>query len=180
MKTFRKPSRLNRALAATLALLVGLGPVATPTYAALTALADEPLNVKNSSKPNIVLTIDDSTSMLFDFLPDTVIDRYCRDGTGSMNSICGAPGYQGDFSAFGFGKDVTPGYIFQQYNYPFTTFATQDTTHADVVVLRRRRPGLRLRHFDSALLAGRRRRHESRHPGVPDAPPCIPTRPTRR
>ena len=133
MKTFRKPSLFRQALAAALAILVGLGPVATPAYAALTALSDEPLNVKNSSKPNIVLTIDDSTSMLFDFLPDTVIDRYCRDGTGSMSSVCGVPGYQGDFSAFGFGKDVTPGYIFQQYNYPFTTFSSHDNTSPSVV-----------------------------------------------
>jgi type IV pilus assembly protein PilY1 len=130
MKTFRKPSRFNRILAMSLAFFVGLGPVATPAYAALTALADEPINVKNSSKPNIVMTIDDSTSMLFDFLPDYVIDKYCRDGTGSMNSICGVGGSSGDFSTFGFGKDITPGYIFQQYNYPFTTFSDKDATVA--------------------------------------------------
>ncbi len=128
MRTVRKPSRFNRIVAASLSLLVGLGPVATPTYAALTALADEPLNVKNSSKPNIVMTIDDSTSMLNDFLPDDVIGIYCRDGMGSMNSICGSGGASGDFSLFGYGKDVTPGYIFQQYNRPYTSFATQDST----------------------------------------------------
>ena len=135
MKTFRKPSRIHRLLAASLSLLVGLGPVVTPSYAALTALSDEPLNVKNSSKPNIVLTIDDSTSMLFDFLPDSVIDVYCRDGMGSMNSICGSPGYAGDFTIppFNFGKDLTPGYIFQQYNFPFTTFATHDNSTPSVV-----------------------------------------------
>ncbi|MDQ6619934.1 MAG: hypothetical protein M3Z31_09590, partial [Pseudomonadota bacterium] len=56
-------SRCHRWLAALLSFVIGLGPLATPSYAALTALADEPLNVRNASKPNIVLTIDDSTSM---------------------------------------------------------------------------------------------------------------------
>jgi type IV pilus assembly protein PilY1 len=133
MKPFGRTGRPRRVIAAFLAFLLGLGPVATPAYAGLTALADEPLNVKNSSKPNIVLTIDDSTSMLFDFLPDSVIDRYCRDGMGSMNSICGVPGYSGDFSTYGLGKDITPGYIFQQYSYPFTTFASHDNTTPSVV-----------------------------------------------
>jgi len=61
------PPLLRRWLAGVLAVMLGLGPLA-PAYAALTPLADEPLAVKNSAKPNIVLTVDDSTSMLFDFL----------------------------------------------------------------------------------------------------------------
>src|SRR5664279_5901255 len=65
-------SLLRRWLAGLLALMIGLGPLATPAYAALTPLADEPLNIKNQAKPNIVLTVDDSTSMLYDFLPDYV------------------------------------------------------------------------------------------------------------
>ena len=59
---------LRRSLASVLAVLIGLGPLATPGYAAITQLADEPLNVKNQAKPNVVLTVDDSTSMLYDFL----------------------------------------------------------------------------------------------------------------
>ena len=76
--------RTRRLLASLLSLLIGLGPLATPGYAQ-TKLADEPLNVKNSSKPNIVMTIDDSTSMLFDYLPDYVIDAYCRDSNGIIS-----------------------------------------------------------------------------------------------
>src|SRR5512141_3397710 len=93
----------RRWLATLMALLTGLGPIATPSYAALTKLADEPLNVKNSAKPNIVLTADDSTSMLFDFLPDYIIgtfdssgkvlkDTFCRDATGKMSARCGQEG----------------------------------------------------------------------------------------
>ena len=35
----------RRWLSGVLAVMIGLGPLATPTYAALTLLADEPLNV---------------------------------------------------------------------------------------------------------------------------------------
>ena len=91
----------RRWLAGVLAVLIGLGPLATPAYSALTALADEPLNVKNSAKPNIVLTVDDSTSMLFDFLPDYVVSSYCRGGTGSMTSACGNVGAVGRYTVVG-------------------------------------------------------------------------------
>jgi hypothetical protein len=71
-----QPARIpqyRRLLAGVLAGLLGLGPLATPSYAALTSLADQPLNAQSQAKPNIVLTVDDSTSMLFDFLPDSVV-----------------------------------------------------------------------------------------------------------
>src|SRR5665213_2545077 len=151
MTTFRKPSRLNRILAASLAFFVGLGPVATPTYAALTALADEPINVKNSSKPNIVMTIDDSTSMFYDFLPDyvvgtvayvktdptctvgcvyvkTVTDAFCRGATGAMNTACGYndfPTNSGDG-----GQYVSPQYIWEQPSYPYPKY--NDGSKADI------------------------------------------------
>jgi hypothetical protein len=114
--------RCKRWLAAVLAVLIGLGPLATPAYAAVTALADQPLNVQNGSKSNILLTVDDSTSMLFDFLPDTVIGKYCRDITGSMNANCGDPGQNIDITSLSRGKYVTPGYIFQQYGVPFVGY----------------------------------------------------------
>src|SRR5665213_283756 len=146
MTTFRKPSRLNRILAASLAFFVGLGPVATPRYAALTALADEPINVKNSSKPNIVMTIDDSTSMFYDFLPDyvvgtvtyvknadgsyakTVTDTFCRGATGAMNTACGYndfPTNSGDG-----GQYVSPQYIWEQPSYPYPKY--NDGSKADI------------------------------------------------
>ena len=51
----------RRWISGVLAVLIGLGPLATPTYAALTQLADEPINVQNKAQPNIMLTVDDST-----------------------------------------------------------------------------------------------------------------------
>src|SRR5665213_254563 len=146
MTTFRKPSRLNRILAASLAFFVGLGPVATPTYAALTALADEPINVKNSSKPNIVMTIDDSTSMFYDFLPDyvvgtvayvkvdptcsttpdtcayvkTVTDTFCRGATGAMNTACGYN--DSSYNSVDGGQYVSPQYIWEQPSYPYPKY----------------------------------------------------------
>src|SRR5512132_1611619 len=117
------PSLFKRVLASMLVLLIGLGPLATPAYAALTPLADQPLNVKNASKPNIVLTVDDSTSMLFDFLPDYVVNAYCRDGSGKMAAICGQGGMANDFSLFGYGKFMSPGYISQQWKIPYASYS---------------------------------------------------------
>src|ERR1700736_4985338 len=95
MATMTQPAHIpqyRRWLAGVLAGLLGLGPLATPSYAALTLLADQPLNAQNQAKPNVMLTVDDSTSMLFDYLPDTVIDTYCRGMTGKMEANCGTPG----------------------------------------------------------------------------------------
>ena len=112
----------RRWLAALLALLIGLGPLATPAYAALTPLADEPLNIKNQAKPNIVLTVDDSTSMLYDFLPDYVVSRYCRDGRGAMNAPCGYGGSPANAGSGG--QYVSPQYIWEQPKAPFPMYAT--------------------------------------------------------
>ncbi|HEV8259055.1 MAG TPA: PilC/PilY family type IV pilus protein [Casimicrobiaceae bacterium] len=121
---------VRRWLAGVLAAQLGLGPLATPAYAALTPLADEPLAVKNSAKPNIVLTVDDSTSMLFDFLPDYVVSAYCRGGTGAMTAACGNVGAANDFTLVGGGKYFSPGYTYQQYTYPYSKFTGAGTYDA--------------------------------------------------
>ena len=69
------PPLVRRWLAACFRCCWASGPLATPAYAGLTPLADEPINIKNQAKPNIILTVDDSTSMLYDFLPDYVVSR---------------------------------------------------------------------------------------------------------
>src|SRR5712691_8985484 len=126
MATMTQAARIpqyRRWLAGVLAGILGLGPLATPSYAALTLLANQPLNAQNQAKPNIVLTVDDSTSMLFDYLPDTVVQRkYCRDITGNANALCGDFGSNVDISAQNRGKYITPGYIFQQYGIPFGAY----------------------------------------------------------
>ncbi len=71
-----------------------------------------------------MLTVDDSTSMLFDFLPDYVIGLYCRDGTGKMNALCGSFDSNFDLSAINHGRYRTAGYIFQQYGFPYPAFDT--------------------------------------------------------
>src|ERR1700682_5296543 len=103
-----------RWLAGVLAVILGLGPLASPSYAALTLLADQPLNAQNQAKPNIVLTVDDSSSMLFDYLPDSVIEQNCRGMTGIKNANCGFAGQNT------VGRYVTPGHTFQQYGMPFS------------------------------------------------------------
>jgi len=126
MSKQEKRMQWRRCLAAALAVMVGLGPMATPTYAALTLLADQPLSVQNQAKPNIMLTVDDSTSMLYDFLPDSAISKYCRDITGNMNASCGRIDTNTDLSLIGHGKYVTPGYIYEQYGFPFPAYASFD------------------------------------------------------
>lgn len=114
------PQPWQRAISALLAFLVGLGPLGTPAYAALTDLADEPVAFVPQAPPNIVMTVDDSTSMLSDFLPDyviravpnTAVPGFCRDATGAMNVACG----------FG-GSAKSPEHIWQQNNIPFPTYA---------------------------------------------------------
>jgi type IV pilus assembly protein PilY1 len=112
----------KRWLAGSLAVFVGLGPLATPGYAALTALGDQPLSVQNQAKPNIMLTVDDSTSMLYDFLPDDAINKYCRDITGNMNAACGKLDLNFDLTLIGHGKYQTGGYIYEQFGLPFPAY----------------------------------------------------------
>ena len=114
------PSPFRRWLAALLSLLMGLGPIATPAYGAITLLADQPLNITIQAKPNIVLTVDDSTSMLFDFLPDYIVNSYCRDGTGKMNAPCGFSGAPVDAGSGG--KYISVQYIWEQANFPFPAY----------------------------------------------------------
>ncbi len=106
----------QRILAASLAWLVGFGPMTPSAFAALTKLADEPLNVKNSAEPNIVLTLDDSTSMLSDFLPELVVDNYCRDGNGVLQAACG----RRPASA----ADDYPAFIYHQNGVPYNAYDT--------------------------------------------------------
>ena len=121
--TILTPSPIwRRWLAGVLAVLVGLGPLATPGYAALTALGDQPLSVQNQAKPNIMLTVDDSTSMLYDFLPDDAVSKYCRDITGNMNAACGKLDLNFDLTLIGHGKYQTGGYIYEQYGMPFPAY----------------------------------------------------------
>ncbi|MBA3777282.1 MAG: hypothetical protein H0X11_12740, partial [Betaproteobacteria bacterium] len=117
-----RPSPFRRFVASALAFVMAVGPLASPGYAALTNLADEPLNIKTLAKPNIVLTVDDSTSMLFDYLPDYIIGAYCRDGSGRMSALCGDPGDARDLTLAGAGRYRSPGYIFQQFNAPYASF----------------------------------------------------------
>ena len=120
-------SRYRRWLAGVLAALIGLGPLLTPAYAQVTPLADSPFGAQVKAKPNLMLTVDDSSSMLYDFLPDSVIgtpsglNNYCRDITGRMNAQCGLfdialePGP-------GHGRDVSPGYAYEQFGFPYPAY----------------------------------------------------------
>jgi hypothetical protein len=97
MKT-QRPHFAARALSGVLAFLVGFGPISPLAFAATTPLADGPINVNNQAKPNVLFTIDDSTSMHLNFLPDYLVmdsgtnaaTSYCRGATGLAN--CGSVG----------------------------------------------------------------------------------------
>ena len=98
MKTLRPQPPARRALASLLAFLIAFGPISPMVAYAATPLADGPINVSIKAKPNIVFTLDDSTSMQLDFLPDYVVvnsltnaaTTYCRSTTGLQ--ACGSTG----------------------------------------------------------------------------------------
>ena len=98
MKTLRPEPLARRALAGTMAFLIAFGPIAPMAAYAATPLAEAPINVSIKAKPNIVFTLDDSTSMQLDFLPDYVVinslnnalTNYCRSATGL--GACGSAG----------------------------------------------------------------------------------------
>jgi type IV pilus assembly protein PilY1 len=121
----------RRWLSALLAVLIGFGPLLTPAYAAgLIPLANEPIGIQNSAPPNIVLTIDDSSSMLSDWLPEAVAaddftpNPHCRGGLGAMGSVCGSIGGANDYTAFAgaTNKYFSPGWTAQQFNYPYSKY----------------------------------------------------------
>ncbi len=121
----------RRWLAALLAVLIGFGPLLTPAYAAgLIPLANEPIGIQNSAPPNIVLTIDDSSSMLADWLPEAVAaddytpNLHCRGPLGAMGSACGSIGGANDYSSFAgaTNKYFSPGWTAQQFNYPYSKY----------------------------------------------------------
>jgi type IV pilus assembly protein PilY1 len=117
----------RRAIAAFLSLLLGLGPLSSPAYAAVTLLADDPIAFVPKAPPNVVLTVDDSTSMLSDFLPDyviravpnTAVPGFCRDTNGAMNVACGF-----------IGNVSTPEHIYHQGSIPFPNYADGNPPNA--------------------------------------------------
>src|SRR5271157_2044538 len=125
------PQPYRRGLAALLSVLLGCGPLLTPAYAAgLIPLANEPIGIQNNAPPAIVLTIDDSSSMLSDWLPEAVAaddfdpNLNCRGALGSMTSTCGSIGGANDFSSFAgaTNKYFSPGWTAQQFSYPYPQY----------------------------------------------------------
>ena len=113
-----RPHPVRRALAGLMALLIGFGPLTPMALAAETPLADGPINVSIKAKPNIVFTLDDSTSMNLDFLPDYVVvdsltnnyTNYCRSNSGLTN--CGNKG-----------STTMPQYVYAEWGMPTGTGA---------------------------------------------------------
>lgn len=113
--------RWHRVLSVFLAFDLVIAPIA-PALAQITPLADEPIGFTPLAPPNLMLTVDDSTSMLADYLPDYVIGSvpgssplmggFCRDATGTMSVACG---FAGDWGS--------PGYIYTAPNVPFGSTA---------------------------------------------------------
>lgn len=119
------PPLWRRALATFMALLLAAGPLSSPAYAAATLLADEPIAFVPRAEPNVVMTVDDSTSMLSDFLPDYIIGTipgggspgFCRDSNGAMNKECGF-----------IGSPTSPPHIYHESSVPFPAYAAGYTT----------------------------------------------------
>ena len=114
----------RRLLAGVMAFLIGFGPMTPMAYAATTKLADGPINVSIKAKPNIVFTLDDSTSMNLDFLPDYVVvnsltnaaTSYCRSATGL--TACGSVG-SASLPQYTFGEWLPAAVLGAPPNFPF-------------------------------------------------------------
>src|SRR5687768_6284530 len=63
----------RRVVASTVAYTLAVGQIAPSTYAASTDISDIPLAVKNQVAPNIMMTLDDSGSMQWEFLPEDLM-----------------------------------------------------------------------------------------------------------
>ena len=93
-----RPRLARRLLSGLMAFLIGFGPMTPLAWAAATPLADGPININNRSHPNVLFTLDDSTSMQLEFLPDHVVlnaldnsaTAFCRSNTGMQG--CGNTG----------------------------------------------------------------------------------------
>ena len=68
-----RPRLARRLLSGLMAFLIGFGPMTPLAWAATTPLADGPININNRSHPNVLYTLDDSTSMQLEFLPDYIV-----------------------------------------------------------------------------------------------------------
>lgn len=115
----------RRGLALVLTLLIALPP-ASPAFAQRRSatddgLANEPIGAKIAAKPNVMMTVDDSGSMNWDFLPDQIVGslgsilnggKYCRDASGAMNENCGN------------GASVTAYKMYTQAGYPVSGAST--------------------------------------------------------
>src|SRR5215218_3351241 len=60
----------RKAVASIVAYALAFGQIAPAAYAASTDISDIPLAVKNQVAPNIMMTLDDSGSMQWEFLPE--------------------------------------------------------------------------------------------------------------
>ncbi|HVF64424.1 MAG TPA: PilC/PilY family type IV pilus protein [Casimicrobiaceae bacterium] len=131
-----RPQSWKRTLATLLSLQIALSPL-EPAFAQLTKLADEPIGMSPTAPPNIMLTVDDSTSMRADFLPDYVVQTvpgsagpvggFCRDVNGLMNVPCGtigspsSPGY-----VYAQGTNLSPATPYQRYHASFANSTVPD------------------------------------------------------
>ena len=60
----------RKGVASIVAWTLAFGQIAPTAYAASTDISDIPLAVKNQVAPNIMMTLDDSGSMQWEFLPE--------------------------------------------------------------------------------------------------------------
>lgn len=129
-----RPQLWKRSLACLLTVQMALAPL-EPALAQATKLADEPIGFSPQAAPNIVLTVDDSTSMLADFLPDFVVGSvpgsagpvggFCRDSAGEMKVPCGSPGAAGSTTSSG-----SPPYIYSAGSLPYPLLAAGNPPNA--------------------------------------------------
>ena len=112
------------------ALIVAIGLAMNTAGAALTDLASEPLSKSGSSvvKPNLMLLLDDSGSMDWNYMPDSVNDDPACKTTGSSLTPCNdadPPRYSAQFNGIYYNPVITytPAVKYDGTSYPsYTTW----------------------------------------------------------
>ncbi len=123
-----------------MALVLGMGFAMTTAHAALTDIASAPMANTASSvvKPNLMFVLDDSGSMNWDFMPDSVASDPACKSTGSNLNTCGFadPAYNSaQFNGIHYNPSITytPAVNYDGTSYPsYTTWTAVKNDAYDI------------------------------------------------
>ena len=175
MQTFLRKA----AVLATLASFV-LGQLSQAVHAASTDIADVPMAVKNQVAPNIVMNLDDSGSMHFEFLPEegvnflfsTFLQPRGTSQYGGADYSNQVPNFNDDNLHNFFGRAYQNNAIYYNPSVTYQPWSNSDGSLMAIAVMSFMWPSLKHR----ALSPGRRKKYIGREGACPWTPKTCPRR----